>query len=225
MTDYSFLSDRLAALHAELAGTGCRLVAVSKTHPNEAIQAAYDAGQRLFGENKAQEMTAKAEALPQDIEWHAIGHLQTNKVKYLAPFVSLVHAVDSPRLLQEINKRAANEDRVIPCLLQIHIAKEEAKFGFDESELLDYLQSDPLGELPNVKISGLMGMATNTENEALIRAEFKGLRYLFDRLKSDLSLTELSMGMSGDYRLALEEGSTLVRVGSAIFGQRNYPTT
>ncbi|MFZ6052598.1 YggS family pyridoxal phosphate-dependent enzyme [Halocola ammonii] len=204
-----------------------KLVAVSKTKPNEDIQAAYETGQRIFGENKAQEMQGKAEELPKDIEWHMIGHLQRNKVKYIAPFVSLIHSIDSWRLLKEVNKRAKNEDRVIDCLLQIHIAKEESKFGLDEDELADILYSEEFENLENIRIVGLMGMATLTENEEQIRREFKSLKDLFDKLKKDKfaledSFKELSMGMSSDFKIAIEEGSTMVRIGSDIFGARNY---
>lgn len=206
------------------------LVAVSKTKPNEAILEAYQAGQRVFGENKVQELTEKYESLPKDIEWHMIGHLQSNKVKYIAPFVSLIHGVDSFKLLKEINKRAAQNERVINCLLQIHIAEEDTKFGFDEKEVIELLQSEAFKNLQNIKIVGLMGMATFTENENQIRKEFKSLKNLFDKLLtlstqgtlSTFQLSTLSMGMSGDYQLAIEEGSTMIRVGSSIFGERNY---
>ena len=204
-----------------------KLVAVSKTKPKEDIQSAYDTGQRIFGENKAQEMQGKAEELPEDIEWHMIGHLQRNKVKYIAPFVSLIHSIDSWRLLKEVNKRAKNEDRVINCLLQIHIAKEESKFGLDEDEVSEILFSEEFEKLENVRIVGLMGMATLTENEDQIRREFKSLKDLFDKLKDDKfpmedSFKELSMGMSSDFKIAIEEGSTMIRIGSDIFGARNY---
>ena len=207
-----------------------KLVAVSKTKPNEAILEAYQAGQRIFGENKVQELTEKYESLPKDIEWHMIGHLQSNKVKYIAPFISLIHGVDSFKLLKEINKRAAQNERVINCLLQIHIAEEDTKFGFDEKEVAELLQSEAFKNLQNIKIVGLMGMATFTENENQIRKEFKSLKNLFDKLLtlstqgtlSTFQLSTLSMGMSGDYQLAIEEGSTMIRVGSSIFGERNY---
>ncbi|GGW43235.1 YggS family pyridoxal phosphate-dependent enzyme [Arenibacter certesii] len=198
------------------------LVAVSKTKPLSDIQEAYDAGQRIFGENKVQEMTDKWELLPKDIEWHMIGHLQRNKVKYMASFVSLVHGVDSLRLLKEINKRAKQNDRIIPCLLQVHIAEEESKFGFDEKELMDLISSGTLDSLENIDIQGLMGMATFTENTQQIKKEFKSLTNLFNRIKTKLpGLKELSMGMSGDYDIAIGEGSTMVRLGSSIFGSRN----
>jgi pyridoxal phosphate enzyme (YggS family) len=199
------------------------LVAVSKTKPNEAILEAYNVGHRIFGENKVQELTDKYEALPKDIEWHMIGHLQSNKVKYIAPFVKLIHGVDSFKLLQEINKRAEQNHRIIDCLLQIHIAEEDSKFGFDEKEVLELLASEEFKSLQNVTVIGLMGMATFTDNEDQIRKEFTGLKQLFDKLQtSNFKLQTLSMGMSGDYQLAIECGSTMVRVGSSIFGDRNY---
>ncbi len=198
------------------------LVAVTKTKSVADIQEAYDAGHRIFGENKVQEMTEKWESLPKDIEWHMIGHLQRNKVKYMAPFVSLVHGVDSLRLLKEINKRAKQNDRVIPCLLQVHIAEESSKFGFDENELIDLISSGNLESLEHIEIKGLMGMATFTEDTQQISNEFRTLKKLFDRAKTYLpNLKEISMGMSGDYKIAIEEGSTMVRLGSSIFGARN----
>jgi len=198
------------------------LVAVSKTKPLADIQEAYDAGHRIFGENKVQEMTEKWESLPKDIEWHMIGHLQRNKVKYMASFVALVHGVDSLRLLKEINKRAKQNDRLIPCLLQVHIAEEESKFGFDETELLDLIHSGTLDSLQHIEIKGLMGMATFTENTQQVKKEFQSLKRLFDRVKLELpGIEELSMGMSGDYEIALAEGSSMVRLGSSIFGARN----
>ncbi|HTJ52223.1 MAG TPA: YggS family pyridoxal phosphate-dependent enzyme [Cyclobacteriaceae bacterium] len=203
----------------------CKLIAVSKTKPNELILEAYSGGQRLFGENKVQELTDKYESLPKDIEWHMIGHLQSNKVKYIAPFVGLIHGVDSIKLLEEINKQGSKVNRVIPCLLQVHIAEEETKFGFSEAELLEAIQSPVVATLKNINVVGLMGMATFTDNTDQIRREFKSLKMLFDKVKA-LKLTdqvvmqELSMGMSGDYKIAVEEGSTMVRVGSSIFGGR-----
>ena len=195
------------------------LVAVSKTKPNSAIMAAYESGQRNFGENKVQDLAAKAEELPNDIHWHMIGHLQSNKVKYIAPFVHLIHAVDSFKLLKEINKRAQQNERVINCLLQIHIAQEQTKFGFSESEVKSILSE--ASQLEHVCISGLMGMATNTSDIRVVRQEFASLKNLFDELKESQPEFEiLSMGMSGDYVMAIEEGSTMVRVGSAIFGSR-----
>lgn len=199
------------------------LVAVSKTKPNEDLQEAYDAGQRIFGENKVQEMTRKWEELPKDIQWHMIGHVQRNKVKYMASFVSLIHGVDSFKLLKEINKQGKKNNRKIPCLLQIHIAEEDTKFGFDEKELLELVQDKAFLELDHVEIKGLMGMATFTDDKNQIRREFKSLNTLFQRLKTTLDGLEiLSMGMSGDYQIAIEEGSTMVRIGSSIFGARNY---
>jgi PLP dependent protein len=221
------IEECLQKIQAKLAQTGCRLIAVSKTHPVEAIAQAYAAGQRLFGENKVQEMAAKQPQLPPDIEWHLIGHLQRNKVKYIAPFVAMIHSVDSLKLLEEINKQAAKSKRVIHCLLQVHIAEEETKFGMDEQEIRALLAEADWAALANVKVAGLMGMATFTEDARQIRREFHGLRLLFEALKSEslpaqVEMKELSMGMSGDYPIALEEGSTLVRVGSAIFGARDY---
>ncbi|TXB66012.1 YggS family pyridoxal phosphate-dependent enzyme [Vicingus serpentipes] len=198
------------------------LVAVSKTKPNEAILEAYQTGQRIFGENKVQELTDKFESLPKDIEWHMIGHLQSNKVKYIAPFVSLIHGVDSFKLLKEINKRAAQNNRTINCLLQIHIAEEETKFGFDSTEVTELIESEKFKGLQNVNVIGLMGMATFTDNEAQIKKEFSSLQTLFTKLKNQHpKLNTLSMGMSGDYQLAIECGSTMIRVGSSIFGNRN----
>jgi PLP dependent protein len=204
---------------------GCRLIAVSKTQPVEKIQEAYAAGQRLFGENKAQELTTKYEALPKDIEWHMIGHLQSNKVKYIVSFVSLIHAVDSFKLLAEINKQAGKINRTVNCLLQVYIAAEDTKFGFSENELMDMLLTEQFRSLENIKIIGLMGMATLTADQDQVRREFKSLKTLFDKIKSmnlpGVAMKELSMGMSGDYNIAIEEGSTLVRIGTAIFGVRN----
>jgi pyridoxal phosphate enzyme (YggS family) len=200
------------------------LVAVSKTHPAEKVIEAYHSGQLDFGENKVQELTSKFENCPLDIRWHFIGHLQTNKVKYIAPFVHLIQSADSTRLLKEINKQAQNNNRIISCLLQVHIAKEETKFGFDEGEVIELIKSGMLNQFSNVRITGLMGMATNTDNEKQIRGEFQELKRLFTRLKQDYKpeFTTLSMGMSGDYQIAIEEGSTMIRVGSAIFGNREY---
>lgn len=204
-----------------------RLVAVSKFHPIEALQEAYDGGQRIFGESKVQEMTQKYEALPKDIEWHFIGHLQTNKIKYMAPYVALIHGVDSYKLLSEINKQAAKVGRIIPCLLQIHIAQEETKFGFSTDECRSMLEEGNWRTLENVQIAGIMGMATNTEDEAQIKQEFATLSSFFREVKETYfkdrpSFKEISMGMSDDYPLAIEEGSTLIRIGSRIFGVRNY---
>ncbi|MCW5516551.1 YggS family pyridoxal phosphate-dependent enzyme [Muriicola sp. Z0-33] len=195
------------------------LVAVSKTKTNEEILEAYAAGQRIFGENKVQELTRKWELLPEDIEWHMIGHLQRNKVKYMAPYVALVHGVDSLRLLKEIDKQAKKENRIIPCLLQMHIAEEDTKFGLNEIELDEILGYE---HLEHVKIMGLMGMATFTTDEQQIRKEFRKLKAYYERLKEKLPQANiLSMGMSGDYEIAIEEGSTMVRIGSSIFGARN----
>lgn len=200
-----------------------QLVAVSKTKPNEAILEAYSTGQRIFGENKIQEMTQKWEHLPKDIEWHMIGHVQRNKVKYMAEYVDLIHGVDSLRLLKEIDKQAKKHNRTISCLLQIHIAEEETKFGLDEKELFELVVSDDFQKLQNIEIRGLMGMATFTSNQEQVRKEFKKLKKFFDSIASQLPKTEiLSMGMSGDYKIAIEEGSTMVRIGSSIFGSRNY---
>lgn len=199
------------------------LVAVSKTKPVSDLMEAYNEGQRIFGENKIQEMTDKWEQMPKDIEWHMIGHVQTNKVKFMAEYVSLIHGVDSLKLLQEINKQAKKYNRVIDCLLQIHIAEEETKFGLDEEELNHILTSDDFKSLENIKIVGLMGMATFTENQNQIEKEFNHLKTIFDKLKTQNSeLKTLSMGMSGDYQLAISCGSTMVRIGSSIFGTRNY---
>lgn len=205
--------------------SGCKLVAVSKTQPLEKLEEAYAAGQRIFGENKVQEVIPKFEALPKDIEWHMIGHLQSNKVKFIAPFIHLIHSVDSGRLLEEINKQATKVGRTIPCLLQLHIAKEETKFGFSEEEVTEFLSSPSFKSLQNVKIIGLMGMATFSDNPEQVRNEFRSLKKFFDSLKNSslptgVEMKELSMGMSGDYKMAIEEGSTMVRVGSAIFGSR-----
>ena len=198
------------------------LVAVSKTKPVEDLQEAYAAGMRDFGENKIQEMCDKYEVLPKDIRWHMIGHVQTNKVKYMAPFVHLIHGVDSLKLLKEIHKQAEKNNRVIDVLLQQFIADEETKFGLDEEEIQQIMQEE-IQHLPNVRVVGLMGMATFTEDENQIREEFRSLKSNFDSLKNNFeNLTILSMGMSGDYQIAIEEGSTMVRIGSSIFGHRNY---
>lgn len=221
------LKENLISLKNTFINPTCTLVAVSKTKPNELLLEAYEAGVRDFGENKVQEMSEKAEQLPKDIRWHMIGHLQRNKVKYLAPFVHLIHSVDSLKLLKEIDKEAKKNERIIQVLLQVYIAKEESKFGLDEVELRTLLHDEALAKLDSVKIIGLMGMATYTDDEDQIRAEFRFLKNLFESLQnealpSNVELKELSMGMSGDYLLAQEEGSTMVRVGSVIFGERNY---
>ena len=217
----------LSSIKAELPEQ-VRLVAVSKYHPVEMIQEAYDAGQRLFGENHVQEMTQKYALLPKDIEWHFIGHLQTNKVKYIAPFVSLIHSVDSLKLLKEINKQAEKAQRVIPCLLQIHIAKEETKFGFSFDECREMLQQGEWKNLKNVQLCGVMGMGTFTDNVDQVRSEFHSLKDFFDEIKENVfsdnpSFREISMGMTDDYPIAIEEGSTLIRIGTKIFGERIYP--
>ena len=220
------IQEQIKRINAEIP-PHVRLVAVSKFHPVEALQEAYEAGQRVFGESKVQEMTQKYEALPKDIEWHFIGHLQTNKIKYMAPFVSLIHGVDSYKLLAEINKQASKAGRIIPCLLQIHIAQEETKFGFSTDECREMLQEGSWKALANVQISGVMGMATNTEDEEQIAREFDTLASFFHEIKDTYfqdspSFKEISMGMSDDYPLAIEKGSTLIRVGSKIFGERQY---
>lgn len=200
------------------------LCAVSKTKPAEAIMDLYNQGQRVFGENKVQELCDKYEVLPKDIEWHQIGHLQTNKVKYMASFVSMIHAVDSLKLLQEINKQAAKHNRVIDCLLQFHIAQEETKFGMDRSEVEELIQSLKENPLPNIRLRGVMGMASFVDDESQVRTEFKTLKENFDWLKANHipseDFNQISMGMSGDYSIAIEEGSTLVRLGSILFGSR-----
>ena len=206
---------------------GVQLVAVSKFHPVEALREAYDAGQRVFGESHVQEVVAKHDVLPQDIEWHFIGHLQTNKVKQLAPFVSLIHAVDTFKLLKEIDRQAGRAGRTIRCLLQVHVAQEETKFGFTPDELREFLDEGQWRQLAHVQICGLMCMATNTDDEAQIDREFALVESLFRELKTrhfaqDDTFRELSMGMSDDYPIALRHGATLVRVGSRIFGQRIY---
>jgi pyridoxal phosphate enzyme (YggS family) len=204
-----------------------RLIAVSKTKPVEMLQEAYDAGQRLFGENKALEMRNKHAVLPKDIQWHFIGHLQTNKVKYIAPFVTLIHSIDSLQLLEVVNKEALKNNRVIDCLLQFHIASEETKFGLDMSEADALLGSPEYKAMTNVRLCGVMGMATNTDDMAKVRSEFANLRKIFEDLRQRYfegqeHFKEISMGMSHDYQIAIEEGATLVRVGSSIFGARNY---
>lgn len=199
------------------------LVAISKTKPNEDLMEAYEVGQRIFGENKIQEMTDKWEALPKDIEWHMVGHVQRNKVKYMAPYVGLIHAVDSLKLLKEINKQAKKHDRIIRCLLQIKIAEEDSKFGISAGEAEEVLQSTEYKAFENVAVVGLMGMATNTDNDEKVTKEFDYLHSVFKdfRIKYP-AIKELSMGMSGDYKIAVKQGSTMVRIGSSIFGARNY---
>ncbi|MGB0934201.1 MAG: YggS family pyridoxal phosphate-dependent enzyme [Lishizhenia sp.] len=218
------ITEKLNQLKKEIP-KAVTLVAVSKTKPAEAIKEAYATGQRIFGENKVQECVEKYEALPKDIEWHLIGHLQTNKVKYIAPFVALIHAVDSLKLLKEINKQAKKNDRVIDVLLQFHIAQEETKFGLNFEEAKEVLEADELVEMENVRITGVMGMATFTENKEKVADEFRTLNNYFMIFKSHYfkfndSFKTISMGMSGDYEIAIEEGSNMVRLGSTIFGAR-----
>lgn len=220
------LSEKINNIQKTLPA-GVRLVAVSKYHPASLIQEAYDAGQRIFGESHVQELVAKHDALPKDIEWHFIGHLQTNKVKYIAPFVSLIHAVDSERLLIEIDKQAKRCGRTIPVLLQVHVAKETTKFGFTPDELLNFMENGDWRQYTNIRFSGIMCMATNTEDEALIASEFEQAKTLFHRIKEKYfsdsdTFNECSWGMSGDYPIAIEHGSTLIRIGSMIFGERTY---
>lgn len=217
----------LEALNKELMAKGARLIAVSKTKPNDAIQELYGQGQRAFGENKVQELVGKYEALPKDIEWHLIGHLQSNKVKYIAPFVSMIHSIDSLKLLKEVQKQAKKNDRVIPVLLQMHIADEETKFGLDKNKLIEILEYYTAADGPfmNVQICGLMGMATFTDDKEQVANEFAALKDLFTFSKQSYLLKEdfkeISMGMSGDYKIAIEHGSTMVRIGSMLFGARN----
>lgn len=203
------------------------LVAISKTHPVDVVMEAYNAGQRVFGENKVQEMVSKYELMPKDIEWHLVGHLQTNKVKYITHFVSLIHSVDSLKLLSMINKEAEKVGRVIDCLLQVYIATEETKFGLSADELDEILRSSEYQQMKNVRVVGLMGMASFSDDEEKVKSEFHYLSDLFNRLKNtyfkdEKSFKNLSMGMSSDYQIAIEEGSTMVRIGSSIFGSRNY---
>ncbi|WP_291724311.1 YggS family pyridoxal phosphate-dependent enzyme [Bernardetia sp.] len=219
------IKENLENILSKLENTEAKLIAVTKTHPVEKLQTLYDLDFKTFGENRVQELTEKYEMLPKDIDWHLIGTLQTNKVKYIAPFAKMIHSVESFKLLKEIDKRAKQNERVIECLLQMHIADEETKFGLDEQELYEILDNEELAKLQNIKLVGLMGMATFTEDENQIRSEFKKLKSLFDKVKSNyntenIAFRELSMGMSGDYPIAIEEGATLVRVGSAIFGSR-----
>jgi hypothetical protein len=205
----------------------CKLIAVSKTQPIEKIEEAYGAGQRVFGENKVQELVPKHQALPKDIEWHMIGHLQSNKVRQIVSFVHLIHSVDSTKLLEEINKQATKAGTVVSCLLQVHIAEEETKFGFSEEEINHLFSSRIFAGMAHIRIVGLMGMATFTDNKEQVRKEFRSLKALFETLRKNqlppqVEMKELSMGMSSDYAIALEEGSTMIRVGTAIFGERNY---
>lgn len=219
------IADNLKQYKSEVESGGVKLIAVSKTQTVEVIQEAYNAGQRIFGENHVQEMVEKEEKLPKDIEWHLIGHLQTNKVKYIAPFVKMIHGVDSLKLLQEINKQALKNKRVIHCLLQVYIADEDTKFGLGYDEVIELLRSDEYQQLKNIRIVGLMGIATNTKNEKQITIEFHELRVFFDGVKASFfpnedSFKEISTGMSADYKIAIQEGSTMVRIGSSIFGKR-----
>jgi PLP dependent protein len=222
------IAANLTKLKKELDSYDAKLIAVSKTKSNEEIMEAYNAGQRIFGENQVQELADKYEHLPKDIEWHLIGHLQTNKVKYIASFVSLIQSVDSLKLLIEINKQAAKNNRIIDCLLQVYIADEDTKFGLGYDETIELLRSEEYSQLKNIRIVGLMGIATNTKLEKQINDEFNELKVLFEGIKQSFfrkeeSFKEISMGMSGDYKIALENGSTMIRVGSTIFGSRVTP--
>lgn len=218
------IQKNIVALKKELPAH-VKLVAITKTKPIEDIMQAYNTGHLIFGENKVQELSQKQPLLPGDVQWHMVGHLQSNKVKYIAPFVNLVHSVDSLKLLQTISKEGIKNNRKIDCLLQVYIAMEESKFGLSEEEVIEILNSDEVRSLTNVRICGLMGMATYTEDENVVRKEFRYLKELFNKLKSSYFseksyFSELSMGMSGDYKIAIEEGSTIVRIGSLIFGER-----
>jgi pyridoxal phosphate enzyme (YggS family) len=220
------VAENLNLVKAEIPAT-VTLVAISKTNSPEKIMEAYRSGQKIFGENKVQELVPKYEQLPKDIQWHMVGHLQSNKVKYIAPFVQLIHSVDSLGLLIEINKQALKNNRIINCLLQVYIASEETKFGLDQTELTALIHSNELDRLKNIEIVGLMGMASFTNNPETIKSEFRSLVSIFHSLKSGIfkdkpNFKELSMGMSSDYLLAIQEGSTMVRVGSKIFGERHY---
>lgn len=219
------IAANISAIKKEIGNGGVKLISVSKTKPLESIQEAYDAGQRVFGENMVQELVEKQEKLPEDIEWHLIGHLQTNKVKYIAGFISMIHSVDSLKLLQEINKQALKHNRVIDCLLQLEIADEDTKFGMDLSEAIELLRSEEFAELKNIRICGVMGIATLTDNPKVTAEEFYELKMFFQGLKDtffrkDPAFKEISMGMSGDYKLAIDKGSTMIRLGSTIFGTR-----
>jgi PLP dependent protein len=220
-------ADNIKLLQNETANFNHILIAVTKTHPPEKIMEAYNAGLKKFGENKVQELLEKKDKLPSDIEWHLIGHLQTNKVKYIAPFINLIHSVDSLKLAAEIDKQAQKSERKISCLLQVHISSEKTKFGFTENELTDVLKSGHLQSFKNISIKGLMGMASFTDDKNQIRTEFNNLKRAFEKIKTEFQHPVydwkfLSMGMSSDYMIALEEGSNMIRVGSAIFGNRNY---
>jgi len=219
------IAANISAIKKEIGNARVKLIAVSKTKPQESISEAYEAGQRIFGENMVQELVEKYEKLPKDIEWHLIGHLQTNKVKYIAPFISMIHSVDSLKLLQEINKQALKNGRVIDCLLQLEIADEETKFGLDLAEAIELLRSEEFKALKNIRICGVMGIATLTDNPKMTKEEFYELSMFFKGLKDtffrkDTAFKEISMGMSGDYKSAIEQGSTMIRLGSTIFGTR-----
>jgi len=224
----SAIKDNLKKIAAALP-TGVTLVAVSKTHPAEAVLEAYNAGQRVFGENKVQEMTAKHAVLPSDIEWHFIGHVQRNKIRQMAPYVTMIHGIDSYDALAETSRQAAKNGRTIKCLLQLHVAAEETKFGFTPRECLEMLRTMPWRDLEGIEIAGVMGMATNTDDTARVHSDFRSIRECFDNMKreffsSDDRFRVISAGMSGDYTLAIEEGSNMVRIGSSIFGERHYGT-
>lgn len=220
----STIAQRLDNILATLPA-GVRLVAVSKFHPAETIREAYDAGQRCFGESRAQELQAKYQQLPQDIEWHFIGHLQTNKVKYIVPFVSLIHSVDSVRLLDEIERQAERVGRVVDCLLEVHVAQEDTKYGFSLDDCREFCTAENVAAYPHIRFRGIMGMASNTDDDGQVKREFAQLKQLFDEVRGnmpDASFDTLSMGMSHDYLMAVEQGSTMVRIGTTIFGERVY---
>lgn len=219
------ISDNINKYIYEIGPASCKLIAISKTKPISLVLEAYQAGQRIFGENKVQELVEKQAQLPQDIEWHMVGHLQTNKVKYIAPFVDMIHSVDSLKLIREIEKQGRRNGRTLNCLLQVHIASEETKYGLSEDELYQLLEEVSSAEFKHVKIAGLMGMATYTPDEDIIRSEFRNLKRMFEAAGQQyhsklIDLQELSIGMSGDYKIALEEGSTMIRIGTGIFGER-----
>ena len=221
------VAQRLEEVKSTLPDTGVELVAVSKFHPAATIRQAYDAGHRCFGESRAQELQQKYDQLPHDIEWHFIGHLQTNKVKYIIPYVAMIQSVDSIRILDEIERQAARIDRVVDCLLEVHVAQEDTKYGFTLQECADFLAQTALDTYTHIRFRGIMGMASNTDDEVQVRAEFAQLKQLFDNLRAGVMANTpcfdtLSMGMSLDYRIAVEEGSTMVRIGTTIFGEREY---
>ncbi|TAH00663.1 MAG: YggS family pyridoxal phosphate-dependent enzyme [Sphingobacteriales bacterium] len=223
------IANNIKNIKTEINSINVKLIAVSKTKPNSDLLEAYQAGQRIFGENQVQELVEKYNTLPKDIEWHLIGHLQTNKVKYIAPFISLIHSVDSIKLLKEINKEGAKSNRKINCLLQIYIADEETKYGLGFDEAIELLSSAEYKEMQNINIVGLMGIATNTEKQSQLKEEFYELKTFFKGIKESFfknndEFKEISMGMSSDYKLAIEQGSTIVRIGSHIFGNRDYKT-